>query len=85
MTRMHGGASIAGRSLSFLFESNEKNFVYWFERRNQGRVLTATPIDVSQHLCGEKRLFEQFDTSLLTSDNTDGGRALRLHPAAARH
>jgi ATP-dependent DNA helicase DinG len=53
------------QELSFLFESNEKNFVYWFERRNKGVFLTATPIDVSQIL--RERLFEPFDTVILTS------------------
>src|SRR5712671_1494063 len=38
------------QEMSFLFESNEGNFVYWFERRNKGVFLTATPIDVSQIL-----------------------------------
>jgi ATP-dependent DNA helicase DinG len=61
------------QGLSFLFESDEKNFVYWFERRNKGVFLTATPIDVSQILRG--RLFEQFDTVILTSATlTVGGR-----------
>jgi ATP-dependent DNA helicase DinG len=53
------------QELSFLFESNEKNFVYWYERRNKGVFLAATPIDVSQIL--RERLFEQFDTVVLTS------------------
>src|SRR6266852_5828154 len=53
------------QELSFLFESNERNFVYWYERRNKGVFLTATPIDVSQIL--RERLFEQFDTVVLTS------------------
>jgi len=61
------------QELSFLFESNEKNFVYWFERRNKGVFLAATPIDVSQIL--RERLFEQFDTVVLTSATlTVGGR-----------
>jgi ATP-dependent DNA helicase DinG len=61
------------QELAFLFESNEKNFVYWYERRNKGVFLTATPIDVSQIL--RKRLFEQFDTVILTSATlTVGGR-----------
>jgi ATP-dependent DNA helicase DinG len=53
------------QELSFLFESNERNFVYWYERRNKGVFLAATPIDVSQIL--RERLFEQFDTVVLTS------------------
>jgi len=61
------------QELMFLFESNEKNFVYWYERRNKGVFLTATPIDVSQTL--RERLFEQFDTVILTSATlTVGGR-----------
>jgi ATP-dependent DNA helicase DinG len=51
--------------LKFLFESNEGNYVYWFERRNKGVFVTATPIDVSAIL--RERLFEQFETIVLTS------------------
>jgi len=53
------------QELSFLFESNEKNYVYWFERRNKGVFLAATPIDISQIL--REKLFEAFDTVILTS------------------
>jgi ATP-dependent DNA helicase DinG len=61
------------QELTFLFESNEKNFVYWYEQRNKGVFMTATPIDVSQIL--RERLFEQFDTVVLTSATlTVGGR-----------
>jgi ATP-dependent DNA helicase DinG len=61
------------QELSFLFESNEKNYVYWYERRNKGVFLAATPIDVSQIL--RERLFESFDTVILTSATlTVGGR-----------
>ena len=61
------------QELAFLFESNEKNYVYWFERRNKGVFLAATPIDVSQIL--RERLFEAFDTVILTSATlTVGGR-----------
>ena len=61
------------QELGFLFESNEKNYVYWYERRNKGIFLAATPIDVSQIL--RERLFEQFDTVILTSATlTVGGR-----------
>src|SRR5258708_37314013 len=51
--------------LKFLFETNERNYVYWFERRNKGVFLAATPIDVSSIL--REKLFEQFDTMVLTS------------------
>jgi ATP-dependent DNA helicase DinG len=53
------------QELAFLLESNERNFVYWYERRGKGVFLVATPIDVSQIL--RARLFEQFDTIILTS------------------
>jgi ATP-dependent DNA helicase DinG len=51
--------------LSFLFESSEGNYVYWFERRNKGVFVAATPIDVSALL--RERLFEPFETIILTS------------------
>ncbi len=53
------------QELSFLLESQEKNYVYWFERRNRGVFLAATPIDVSGIL--RERLFAAFDTVVLTS------------------
>ena len=53
------------QELSFLFESNDRNFVYWYERRNKGVFLAATPIDVSAIL--REHLFEQFDSIVLTS------------------
>ena len=53
------------RELAFLLESEEKSYVYWYERRGRGIFLAATPIDVSQIL--RERLFGQFDTVVLTS------------------
>jgi len=53
------------RELVFLLESGERNFVYWYERRGKGVYVAATPIDVSAIL--REKLFEQFDTVLLTS------------------
>jgi ATP-dependent DNA helicase DinG len=53
------------QEFSFLFESNERNYVYWYERRNKGVFLAATPIDISQIL--REHLFEAFDTVILTS------------------
>jgi ATP-dependent DNA helicase DinG len=50
---------------AFLFESNEKNFVYWLERRGKGVFMTATPIDVSSIL--RQHLFDAFDTIIMTS------------------
>jgi ATP-dependent DNA helicase DinG len=50
---------------AFLFESNEKNYVYWVERRGKGVFLTATPIDVSAIL--REHLFDAFDTIVMTS------------------
>ena len=65
LTRLGRRSFELRQEFSFLFESNEKNFVYWYERRNKGVFLAATPIDVSQIL--RERLFEQFDTVVLTS------------------
>jgi ATP-dependent DNA helicase DinG len=53
------------RELEFLLESEEKSYVYWYERRGKGVILTATPIDVSEIL--REQLFERFDTVVLTS------------------
>jgi ATP-dependent DNA helicase DinG len=53
------------RELAFLMESEEKSYVYWYERRGRGVFLAATPIDVSQIL--REKLFERFDTVVLTS------------------
>jgi ATP-dependent DNA helicase DinG len=58
-------ASEIRRELEFLLESEEKSYVYWYERRGKGVFLAATPIDVSQIL--RERLFDQFDTVVLTS------------------
>ncbi|MGA2510973.1 MAG: ATP-dependent DNA helicase [Candidatus Acidiferrales bacterium] len=53
------------RELAFLMESEEKTYVYWYERRGRGVFLAATPIDVSEIL--REKLFDQFDTVVLTS------------------
>jgi ATP-dependent DNA helicase DinG len=53
------------REAAFLFESNEKNYVYWLERRGKGVFVAATPIDVSSIL--RERLFDAFDTIVMTS------------------
>jgi ATP-dependent DNA helicase DinG len=58
-------ASEVRHELEFLLESEEKNYVYWYERRGRGVFLAATPIDVSEIL--RQQLFEQFDTVVLTS------------------
>jgi len=53
------------REFGFLLESEEKSYVYWYERRNKGIILTATPIDVSEIL--REKLFDRFDSVVLTS------------------
>jgi ATP-dependent DNA helicase DinG len=53
------------RELEFLLESEEKGYVYWYERRGKGVFLAATPIDVSEIL--REKLFDRFDTVVLTS------------------
>jgi ATP-dependent DNA helicase DinG len=61
------------QELAFLLESNEKNYVYWYERRNKGVFVAATPIDVSQIL--REHLFEKFESVVMTSATlTVGGR-----------
>jgi ATP-dependent DNA helicase DinG len=56
--------------LSFLLESEEKNTVFWIERRRAGRdklnvFLQASPIDVAPIL--KSCLFERLETAVLTS------------------
>jgi ATP-dependent DNA helicase DinG len=58
------GAELRGE-ISFLLESEEKNYVYWYERRGKGVFLAATPIDVSGML--RERVFDALDTVVLTS------------------
>ena len=58
--------------LAFLIESDEKGFVYWYERRGKTVFLSATPIDVSGIL--REHLFERFDTVVLTSATLAVGR-----------
>ena len=53
------------REFEFLMESEEKSYVYWYERRGRGVFLAATPIDVSSIL--REKLFDTFDTVVLTS------------------
>ncbi|HWP84476.1 MAG TPA: ATP-dependent DNA helicase [Terriglobia bacterium] len=51
--------------ITFLLESRDKRFVFWYERRNRGVFLQATPIDVAPIL--QQKLFERVDTVVLTS------------------
>jgi ATP-dependent DNA helicase DinG len=51
--------------LTFLMESRDRQFVYWYERRGSGLFLQSTPIDVSQILA--ERLYDHVDTIVLTS------------------
>ena len=53
------------RELTFLLESEDKSYVYWYERRGRGVFVAATPIDVSEIL--REQLFGRFDTVVLTS------------------
>jgi len=52
-------------ALEVVLEGNERNMVYWWERRGRGVFMQATPIDVSKLL--RERLFEQVETVILTS------------------
>jgi ATP-dependent DNA helicase DinG len=60
--------------LAFILESEDKNTVFWIERRGELRkgrggqghvILQATPIDVSQIL--KQTLFDKVETAVLTS------------------
>jgi ATP-dependent DNA helicase DinG len=58
--------------VAFLIESEEKGYVYWYERKGKNVFVTATPIDVSAIL--RERLFAQFETVILTSATLAVGR-----------
>ena len=51
--------------LTFINKADDKQFVYWIERRGRGVFLRASPIDVSGLL--QDRLFEKVPTVVLTS------------------
>ena len=52
-------------ALNFLIKADDKQFVYWIERRGRGVFLRASPIDVSGLL--QDRLFAKVPTVILTS------------------
>jgi ATP-dependent DNA helicase DinG len=52
-------------ALNFLVKADDKQFVYWIERRGRGVFLRASPIDVSGLL--QDRLFAKVPTVVLTS------------------
>jgi len=51
--------------LNFIVKADDKQFVYWLERRGRGVFLRASPIDVSNML--QDKLFEKVPTVILTS------------------
>lgn len=51
--------------LNFIVKAEDKQFVYWLERRGRGVFLRASPIDVSGLL--QDKLFEKIPTVVLTS------------------
>jgi ATP-dependent DNA helicase DinG len=51
--------------LNFIVKAEDKQFVYWLERRGRGVFLRASPIDVSGLL--QDKLFEKVPTVVLTS------------------
>ena len=51
--------------LNFIVKVDDKQFVYWLERRGRGVLLRASPIDVSGLL--QDKLFEKIPTVVLTS------------------
>jgi hypothetical protein len=70
--------------LAFLMESEDRNTVFWIERRLGGRdrqnvFLQATPIDVAPIL--KTCLFDKLECAVLTSA-TNGRRQLRIYAPA---
>jgi ATP-dependent DNA helicase DinG len=55
----------AREDLKFIIDQNDRNFVYWLERRGRGTFLQASPVDVSDLL--NKKLFDKVETCILTS------------------
>src|SRR6185503_7066347 len=51
--------------LKFIVSQNDRNYVYWLERRGRGTYLQASPVDVSDLL--NKKLFDKVETCILTS------------------
>ena len=53
------------KAFETVLESQERNLVFWWERRGRGLFLEASPIDVSAVL--RERLFERVEAVILTS------------------
>ena len=53
------------QTLEFLVAGEDRNFVFWIERRGRGVFLQGTPIDVSARLA--ETVFNKVDTVILTS------------------
>src|SRR5215469_8593039 len=53
------------RTLRFVMEEEDEEYVFWIEKRGRGCFLQATPIDVSRII--SQRLFDQVETAVLTS------------------
>lgn len=53
------------KTLEIVMQSQDRNYVYWWERRGRGVFVEASPIDVSAIL--RERLFEQIECAILTS------------------
>jgi ATP-dependent DNA helicase DinG len=58
-------------ALNFLVKGDDKQFVYWIERRGRGVFLRSSPIDVSGLL--QDRLFAKVPTVILTSATLSSG------------
>jgi ATP-dependent DNA helicase DinG len=62
--------------LNFVVRGDDKQFVYWLERRGRGVFLRASPIDVSGLL--QDRLFEKVPTVVLTSATLSSAGTFRF-------
>jgi ATP-dependent DNA helicase DinG len=57
--------------LEFIVSCDQRDFVYWCEKRGRGVFINATPIDVSSIL--EEDLFSKVQTAVLTSATMTAG------------
>lgn len=62
--------------LEFIILGDDRNFIYWCERRGRGTFLQATPVDVSGIL--SDRLFENVATAVLTSATLTSGGSFKF-------
>ena len=65
LNNLAGRAAELRGTLETVIENQDRNYVFWWERRGRGLFIEASPIDISSILRG--RLFDQVETAILTS------------------